>query len=75
MTLSSLYKHTVVRQTFLTVLNEYYDPHLPFMIVSNRLNLYTNNFYIDKIVISSGGWMRWSGKCTRTKTGVDKNET
>ena len=47
------------------------------MIVSNRLNLNINNYYKAKIVIPSGGWLRWSGKCTRTKTGVERewNET
>jgi hypothetical protein len=74
-TLSSLYNQTVVRQTFLTDLNEYHDPPLPSMIVSNRLNLHINNFYIAQIVIPYGGWMRWSGQCMRSKTGVDKNET
>jgi hypothetical protein len=46
------------------------------MIVSN-LNLNINNCYKAKIVIPPGGWLRWSGKCTRTKTGVERewNET
>jgi hypothetical protein len=40
------------------------------MIVSKRLNLNINNCYKAKIVIPSGGWLRWSGKCT--KTGVER---